>query len=164
MIKTPKYHIESAISQILRDNEVLYQTNPDESNSHNLDFTKDKLLLNQFIVQGVSYKLFEQIQIYSPFTELQWAEMLEVSTKSLQRYKSRNNYRFKVLHSEKIIEVLEILVKGQEVFGSKVKFEQWLSTPSFALGDHKPVDLIKTSYGQELVMAELTHIDYGIFA
>lgn len=164
MQKSTSYNLESTISLVLRDDEVAYRVNESKSASPVIDFTSDKLLINQFIVEGVSNQLFEQIQLYAPFTEVQWAEILEVSTKSLQRYKAKINYRFKVLHSEKIVEVLEILIKGREVFGSKENFERWLSIPSFALGGNKPVDLIKTSYGQELVLSELTHIDHGIFA
>jgi uncharacterized protein (DUF2384 family) len=40
----------------------------------------------------------------------------------------------------------------------------WLETPNFALGNQKPFELLKDSYGKEMVMGELTRIDHGILA
>jgi uncharacterized protein (DUF2384 family) len=53
---------------------------------------------------------------------------------------------------------------GVEVFGEVEKFKLWLDTPNFSLGKMKPVELLNDSYGKELVMTELTHINHGILA
>jgi uncharacterized protein (DUF2384 family) len=37
-----------------------------------------------------------------------------------------------------------------------------LETPSYALGGMKPMDMLRDSYGKELVMGELTRINHGI--
>ncbi|MFV8326047.1 antitoxin Xre/MbcA/ParS toxin-binding domain-containing protein [Flavobacterium sp. ZS1P14] len=42
------------------------------------------------------------------------------------------------------------------------KFKLWLNTPNFSLGKLKPKDLLTDSYGKELVIGELTRINYGI--
>ena len=156
--------LEAAIIQVLNEDVTEYQVEPSECKAFVIDQMSNKLQVSRLIEDGISFQLFEQIQEYSPFTDIQWAEILELSTKSLSRYKTSKDFHFKVLHSEKIVEVLEILIMGHEVFGTKDKFERWLMSPSFALGGYKPVELIKTSYGQELIMTELTHIDHGIFA
>jgi putative toxin-antitoxin system antitoxin component (TIGR02293 family) len=57
----------------------------------------------------------------------------------------------------------EVTKVGTEVFGDLEKFRLWLDTPSFALGNIRPFDLLKDSDGKELVIRELTHINYGIF-
>lgn len=155
--------LEAAIIQALNEDVAEYQVNPSECKSYVIDQLSDKLQVSRLIEDGISFQLFEQIQEYSPFSDIQWAEILELSTKSLSRYKSIKDFRFKVLQSEKIVEVLEILIKGHDVFGSMGKFQRWISTPNFALGGNVPADLIRTSYGQKLVMTELTHIDHGIF-
>ncbi len=123
----------------------------------------NKLMMIQLIKAGVSYKLFKLIQKISPFTEENWAEILDLSTKSLQRYK-QSAKAFKSLQSEKILEIAEVTTYGIDVFGSTEKFKLWLETPSFALSNLKPIDLIKDSYGKEIVLGELTRINYGILA
>lgn len=61
------------------------------------------------------------------------------------------------------IEMAEINSIGLEVFGERKKFKLWLDTPNFALGNLKPKELLKDSSGKELVISELTRINYGIF-
>lgn len=56
----------------------------------------------------------------------------------------------------------EVMNLGVEVFGGMEKFKLWLDTPNHSLGNLKPVELLKDSYGKELVVGELTRINYGI--
>lgn len=126
------------------------------------DFFSNKMWMILTIRQGVSYRLFDAIQKYTPFSEMDWATFLNLSTKSLQRYK-KDKTRFKPLHSEKIIELAEVTQIGLEVFDSIDQFKLWLDTPSFALGNIKPIELLRDSYGKEMVVAELIRIDHGIF-
>lgn len=124
-------------------------------------FIADKMLIIEAIREGIPYSLFDLIQHYTPFTEKDWASLLNISTKSLQRYK-QSSKQFKPNQSEKIIEMAEVTTIGLDVFGDINKFKLWLDTPNFALGNLKPMDLIKDSYGKELVISELTRINYGI--
>ena len=66
--------------------------------------------------------------------------------------------------SEKIIEVAEVTNVGLDVFGDMEKCELWLDTPNFSLGNLKPLELLSDSYGKEMVISELTRINYGILA
>jgi putative toxin-antitoxin system antitoxin component (TIGR02293 family) len=58
----------------------------------------------------------------------------------------------------------EVTKTGLDTFGDMEKFKHWLNTPNFALGGMKPIDLIRDSYGKDLVIGELTRINHGIFA
>lgn len=127
------------------------------------EFLSDKMLMISAIRNGIPYSLFALIKDITPFTEDDWATLLNLSTKSLHRYKAGSK-PFKPLQSEKIIEMAEVAKVGTEVFGDPEKFRLWLNTPSFALGRTKPIDLLQDSYGKELVLRELTHINHGIFA
>jgi len=102
------------------------------------------------------------IQNTTPFSESDWAMILDISTKSLQRYK-QSDRNFKPLQSEKIIEIAEVTEFGLDVLGDANKFKLWLYTPNFALGNHKPIELLKNSYGKDMVLGELTRINHGIF-
>lgn len=128
------------------------------------DFFDNRMLIVHSIQQGIPHSLFQRIKEALPFTDNDWADFLNISVKSLQRYKIKKNYRFRPIHSEKIIGLAEVAHKGKETFGSFDKFYLWLHTPSFALGNMKPVDLLKNSYGKEMVVDELNRIDHGIFA
>jgi len=106
---------------------------------------------------------FALIQNYTPFSENDWSNFLGISTKSLQRYK-QSSQNFKPIQSEKIIEMAEVTTVGMDVFADVDKFKLWLNTPNYSLGNLKPIELLKDSYGKELVIGELTRINYGILA
>lgn len=127
-------------------------------------FLTDKMMVMAAIQAGIPYSLFNLIQQFSPFSEIEWAEYLNISTKSLQRYKTSGGFSFKPIHSEKILEIAEVTRAGVDVFGSQEKFKLWLNTPNFSLGNKLPLHLLKDSYGKELVLSELTRINYGLLA
>lgn len=123
----------------------------------------NKMLIVGLIRQGIPYSLFDVIQDFTPFSENDWAGFLDISTKSLQRYRQVDK-SFKPIQSEKIIELAEVTSIGLEVFGNMEKFKLWLDTPNYALGNLKPVELLRDSYGKDMVVSELTRINHGIFA
>jgi len=125
------------------------------------DFLSNKMLVILTIRKGIPYSLFDIIQDYTPFSELDWANFLDISTKTLHRNKLSSKH-FKPNQSEKIIEMSEVTTVGIDVFGDIEKFRLWLDTPNFALGNLKPMELLKDSYGKELVISELTRVNYGI--
>jgi putative toxin-antitoxin system antitoxin component (TIGR02293 family) len=127
------------------------------------DFLSNKMLMIFVIREGVPYSLFNLIQDLTPFTDDNWADFLDISTKSLHRYKQTSK-SFKSIQSEKIIEMAEVTNVGLDVFGDMEKFKLWLQTPNFSLGNLKPLELLKDSYGKELVISELTRINYGILS
>lgn len=126
------------------------------------NFLEDKMLIIVAIRKGIPYSLFDLIQNYTPFSENDWANFLNISTKSLQRYRSSPEHHFKPIHSEKIIEMAEVTKVGLEVFGNIEKLKLWLDTPCYALGKLKPIELLKDSYGKEMVISELHRINHGI--
>ena len=88
---------------------------------------------------------------------------MDISSKSLTRYQQQNK-PFKPSLTEKIIELAEVTNLGIEVFGNNEKFRVWLETPNYALGNLKPFDLLRDSYGKEMIIGELTRIEHGILA
>ncbi len=142
-----------------KENHILFS----ESQITFTDFLSNKLLIVFAIKKGIPYSIFSLIQNITPFTINDWAEYLDISSKSLIRYRLQDK-SFKPIHSEKIIELAEVTNLGVEVFGDNQKFRQWLETPNYALGNLKPFDLLRDSYGKDMIIGELTRIDHGILA
>jgi putative toxin-antitoxin system antitoxin component (TIGR02293 family) len=155
--------LDEEISKVVRHSSKSKYLVPSESEITYSDFLKNKMMIVHIIRDGVPYSLFARIQDYTPFSEKDWSNFLDISTKSLQRYKQQPR-KFKPIQSEKIIEMAEVTNIGLDVFGDMDKFRLWLNTPSFALGNLKPIDLLRDSYGKEMVIGELTRINYGILS
>lgn len=127
------------------------------------NFLSNKMLIVHSIRRGIPYDLYELIKERTPFKQEDWADFLGLSARTLLRNKTKSNYVFESIPSEKILELAEVTSLGKDVFDSEEQFYMWLNTPNFALGNLKPFELLKDSYGKEMVMNELQKIDYGIF-
>jgi hypothetical protein len=49
-------------------------------------FLEDKMMIIVTIRTGIPYSLFDLIQNYTPFSESDWADFLDISTKSLHNH------------------------------------------------------------------------------
>ena len=157
------HKLDREISTILRRSRIDKKSSSSNKDVTYSEFLSDKFLMILIIRKGIPYSFFNLIQHLAPFSDNDWANFLEISTKSLQRYKQFSK-SFKPIQSEKIIEMAEVTNIGLDVFGDMEKFKLWLDTPNFSLGNLKPIELLRDSYGKEMVVSELTRINYGILA
>jgi putative toxin-antitoxin system antitoxin component (TIGR02293 family) len=156
-----KQMLDKEVSTLMRRSSPSYRLGKIKKKITYNNFLSDKMEIIFAIRAGIPYSFFDLIQNYSPFSENDWASFLDLSTKSLHRYKLSSR-QFKPIQSEKIIEMAEVTNIGLDVFGNMEKFKLWLNTPNFSLGNMKPMELLYDSYGKELLISELTRINYGI--
>ena len=116
----------------------------------------------QVVREGIPYTAFEKYAGVSPFTLADWSGFLELSERSLHRYK-KDNKSFDRMRSERIIEIARVLKKGIEVFGDEENFNTWMNLRILALGGVKPRELLDSSEGIKILEDELIRIDYGMF-
>lgn len=119
--------------------------------------------LIQHVRKGIPYTDFEKMVAFSSFSMSEWAVILHLTERSLQRYKQQNEV-FDPLQSEKIMQIIILFKKGLEVFGSKTKFDTWLTTQNVSLGSIKPKEILDSAFGIEWILVELGRIEHGILA
>lgn len=124
---------------------------------------KSILHLMALVRKGIKYSGFTELVKSSPFNLSEWSAYLNLSERTMQRYQKEKT-TFGVNHSEKILQLAMLLRYGNQVFGSKSKFSQWLETTNLALANQKPKNLLDTSFGITLVKDELTRIEHGVLA
>lgn len=97
------------------------------------------------------------------YLSLSWRDMarlLPITERTLQRYNMQRQLSFSV--SEQALQIAEVVATGVEVFGNREKFLAWLGLPCAALGDEKPLALLGSRFGAEIVSDELGRIAHGI--
>ena len=57
----------------------------------------------------------------------------------------------------------EILAQATAVFGSQAEAESWLQRPAIGLNQRRPIDLLATPAGVELVETYLSQMAYGVY-
>lgn len=121
------------------------------------------LALIERVREGIDYNTFSTIVADTPFELKDWSHYLDLSERTLQRYKKENS-RFSPIHTEKILELALLNLRGIEVFGNEENFHTWLNSKSVALGGIKPRELMDSSFGIEMVRDELGRIEHGVLA
>lgn len=115
------------------------------------------------IRNGINYSFFNNVFHSSPFSFNEWSHYLNLSERTLQRYKKENK-PFQASSAERILEIMLLYKYGLVVFEDKDNFDGWLDSKSIALGGTKPKDLLDTTFGISLLRDELTRIEHGVLA
>ena len=68
------------------------------------------------------------------------------------------------LLSDQILQLADVYSKGEDIFGSRNKVNLWMETPNKALGQKKPVELLSSSYGVQMIHEVLGRIEHGIYS
>ena len=119
--------------------------------------------LIQNMRKGIKFHEFEQMLEFSAFTLSEWATILHLTERTLQRYKQQAQ-TFDPLQSEKIMQIILLHKKGIDVFGSKEKFDTWLDTLNISLGSIRPKEILDSAFGIDWLQDELGRIEHGILA
>jgi putative toxin-antitoxin system antitoxin component (TIGR02293 family) len=93
-----------------------------------------------------------------------FAKAIGMSHRTYQRHTSTNVKQLNPEQSGRTWKLAEILTKAVSVFGSKEEAEQWLERPAIGLNQRKPIDLLATPAGVELVEDFLVRLEYGVYA
>lgn len=86
-----------------------------------------------------------------------------MSLRTFQRRKGSPAKPLSKDQSGRIWKFAEILAKATEVLGSREEAEQWLERPAIGLNQRRPIDLLETPAGVELVENFLRRLEYGVY-
>lgn len=112
--------------------------------------------------RSVAVTYFSTLLSSWPLTEHDWADVLHLQPRTIAtRIKERRG--FEGLEADRVRMVEQVMERGREVFGNKEKFARWLDSPLPVLHGRKPKELLVSSNGMGLVMAELGRIEHGVF-
>lgn len=90
-------------------------------------------------------------------------KVLEISPKTLYSYR-HSNKTLPIRINEQILKLEELYKKGIELFENSDRFNQWMKSESYGLGNVKPIDMINSITGIDLIYEELIRIEFGATA
>ncbi|MFC4726178.1 antitoxin Xre/MbcA/ParS toxin-binding domain-containing protein (plasmid) [Glycocaulis abyssi] len=85
-----------------------------------------------------------------------------LNKRAFQRLKSHSK-RLSPDQSGNLWSFARILATATDVLGSREDALQWLKRPSMALDNERPIDLIRTPAGSQLLEAHLRRLEYGVY-
>ncbi|GAB3552006.1 type II RES/Xre toxin-antitoxin system antitoxin [Spirosoma knui] len=124
---------------------------------------QDRTAIVLSALKGIPATSFFDIADLTGYKREQLAEVFDTSLKTFQRYE-REQKKLNPQDSEKVLKIMALFRTGEFVFGSADAFRRWMDKPAYGLGNQIPFDLLHTSGGIDLVMDEVTRIEYGDLA
>jgi putative toxin-antitoxin system antitoxin component (TIGR02293 family) len=123
------------------------------------------LELHELILEGLPASaldhLVDQLRVLGRTDSLEKAVGMSVRThqrrradlsKPLGREQSGRAWKF-----------AEILTRATDIFGSQEEAEHWLERPALAFDGYRPLDLLSTLAGAEMVDDHLVRLEYGVY-
>jgi putative toxin-antitoxin system antitoxin component (TIGR02293 family) len=115
------------------------------------------------LVKDFTYNEFKKIADKVPFTQAEWAAILHVSERTLQRY-AKNNGVFAPINAERAMQVAQVLSRAKEVFGDMAKFYHWIKRNPYMLEGNLSMQSLSTHDGINKILTQLGRIEHGLFA
>jgi putative toxin-antitoxin system antitoxin component (TIGR02293 family) len=112
--------------------------------------------------KGLTKNALSHLAKFLSFTMSQMAALLPVTERTIQRYAPKKHFNRVV--SEQILQIAEVAARGADVFEERDKFLAWMDHPNRALADKRPLSLLTSRFGAEMVLDELGRIEHGVFS
>jgi putative toxin-antitoxin system antitoxin component (TIGR02293 family) len=119
---------------------------------------------HEVIVKRFSAKAFRYV--FRHTTTLNQSDVSNaagVSLRTAQRISARPSELLSPEVSGRLWKFAEVLAKAIEVFGTRDDAEKWLGTPALALNKKRPIELLRSPVGVELVEQLLGRLDYNVY-
>ncbi len=114
-------------------------------------------------LKDFTYSEFKKIADKAPFTQAEWAAILHVSERTLQRY-AKTNGHFAPINAERALQVDKVLKEGKLTFGKIENFYTWIKRGPYMLEGNLSFNSLTSYAGIEKVLTQLGRIQHGLFA
>lgn len=115
--------------------------------------------------KGIPIKDFLGIVQSSGFPMEDWAEWLRVGLSELIALsRHEDEHYLDPYQSERVLDINKLLVHSLEVFGNADSVIRWFNHQSIPLGGVTPKSLLDTTFGINMVRAEIGRIEHGVLA
>ncbi len=121
--------------------------------------------LQEAIRQGFSSSFVKHwVSFYPELTTDEVVESLRVSKRTYQRLLSAEPVSLSAQQSEGLLVTEHVFQRAAAVLGSREEASAWLRRPALAFDNKKPMELLSTSTGAQIVLDQLMRIEYGVLA
>lgn len=114
-------------------------------------------------VADYTYKKMKKIADLVPFTQAEWANMLHLSERTLQRY-AKNNSSFEGIYTDRILLLQEMIQLGLETFTDAQAFYRWLKKEKPVMGQTLNFASLCSDRGIQEIIDQLIRIQQGVYA
>ena len=117
------------------------------------------------LVAGLPYAvLVNLVNQTSALSANEVADAVGISARTLRRHQEHPDKPMPADLASKTWLFAETLAQASRVFGNRDAAERWMAKPAMALDGARPIDLLRTLQGAELVTELLGRLEHGVYA
>jgi putative toxin-antitoxin system antitoxin component (TIGR02293 family) len=125
---------------------------------------KTQLDAHELLDEGLNCKALDHLVNSLDYVKRDaFLNTIGMSERTYHRHKELPQKRVNPDQSGRAWRFAEVLSEATEVFGSKNRAEQWLERPAIGLNRKRPIDLLRTPAGSDLVGDFLGRVKYGVY-
>jgi uncharacterized protein (DUF2384 family) len=113
-------------------------------------------------VADFPYTKFAKIASRMPFTQKEWASILHLSEKTLQRY-AKDNKSFEGIYVDRILQIDQLIEMGLETFTDADAFYRWLKREKKVLGQSINFESLYSTQGIHDLVDQVARIQHGVY-
>lgn len=114
-------------------------------------------------VADFSFRKLKRLADSVPFTQTDWANMLHLSERTLQRY-AKTNASFEGIYTDRILLLQELIALGLDTFTGADVFYDWLKKDKHVMGRTLNFESLFTERGIQETIQQLSRIQQGVYA
>lgn len=117
-------------------------------------------VINQLEI-GIPVNVIEKIASYLDISVNELMIYLRISRSTWHRRKKAGKLDFNL--SDKVFQLSKLLEYAEGVFGSMEKVRLWFKFPSIVFENLRPIELVSSLSGINLINDELIRIEHGVY-
>lgn len=141
--------------------QIQYQQ-PDEMTPMRIAAEPEVMYMARPKISEFSVSKFQDLCTKLLFTQQEWADILHISDRTLQRY-LKDKKPFEGLYAEHLYQLENMADLGLHVFGTPKTLEQWLRTSRMVLGEVQDFSTLQSFWGVKQIANELGRIEHGVY-
>lgn len=123
------------------------------------------LRAHDLVTKGVSVAVAKQVMgAFQIIDETQLYDVLGISQKTMRRRSVSATKTLDPNSSDRALRLVSVTSQAIDVLGSQEAAERWLASPAIGLDRRKPLDLLQSTEGTQMVKTLLTRMDYGVYS
>lgn len=124
----------------------------------------DRVAIHDIVTKGLPNSSLITLLSISRLSKPQFSTAMRVSLRTLQRLSDRSKkLTLSAEVSTGLWQFAEIYARAIDVLGTEELADRWLQSPAIALNGRRPLELMATVQGAELVADTLDQLDRGVY-
>ena len=128
---------------------------------------QSKIEVHDYLRRGLPFAavraLLERIERLPGASARDMETALGMSVRTFHRRKGAAAKPLSPEQGSRAWKLAEVVSRAADIFGSEDEARRWLVRPAMALDGRRPLDMLGTSAGEEMVDDLLTRMDHGVY-